>query len=168
MLCNIVDKTWKFECPSSQPRMSLYKFQNSKVFKGISFCISFNDVDVNIRTRLYSPTLRLLLFGTAKWKECTWLPSFWITIFPKNCPGVNQNGSRGGSFSWNSAWILFGLNIMVLRANFLNVMKMVLTKILEEKTPRFHKRHVICRSHVICLEVNIHLVFCKMHWDLKS
>ena len=44
MLCNIVDKTWKFECPSSQPRMSLYNFQNSKVFKGISFCISFNAV----------------------------------------------------------------------------------------------------------------------------
>lgn len=52
------------------------------------------------------PTLRLLLFGTAKWKDSTWLPSFFITMFPKNCPGVNQNGNKGGSFSWYSAWIL--------------------------------------------------------------
>ena len=45
------------------------------------------------------PTLRLLLFGTAKWKELTKLPSFLITMFPKNCPGVNQNGNNGGSFN---------------------------------------------------------------------
>lgn len=67
------------------------------------------------------PTLRLLLFGTAKWKDSTWLPSFFITMFPKNCPGVNQNGNKGGSFSWYSAWILLNQTTRVDNNNcFLN------------------------------------------------
>ncbi len=33
-----------------------------------------------------------------------------MTSRPVNCPGVNQNGWKGGVFSWNSAWILHQMN----------------------------------------------------------
>lgn len=74
----------------------------------------------------YSPTFRLLLVGTARWKDCIWLPSLLITIFPKNCPGVNQNGNKGGSFNWNSACTLMRENatlfnmLMVMTCNWLS------------------------------------------------
>ena len=54
----------------------------------------------------YLPTLSLLPLGTFMWKYCTWVPSRLITRSPRNWAGVNQNGFRGGSFSWNSACIL--------------------------------------------------------------
>lgn len=30
-------------------------------------------------------------------------------MWPVNWPGENQKGKSGGSLSWNSAWILFGM-----------------------------------------------------------
>lgn len=30
-------------------------------------------------------------------------------IWPVNWPGENQKGKSGGSLSWNSAWILLGM-----------------------------------------------------------
>lgn len=47
-----------------------------------------------------------LLLGTKSLNSRTWEESLERTMWPANWPGENQKGKSGGSFSWNSAWIL--------------------------------------------------------------
>lgn len=58
-------------------------------------------------TTTYIPRLRKWVVGTWKLQVLTIPSEALITTRPRKAAGVNQRGSLGREFSWNSAWILW-------------------------------------------------------------